>query len=173
MKLELKHLAAYLPYNLECKVEGYSNPLPMVSVYNDSQNGFGKFGAALQEKTGNDFGFDSGELNPILRPLSDLFKKISIDNIFFIPIIELAELEFTEHREVKIFDNKVMVIAYEDAATFEFSFNEKTLNFTYTNSVRNGNVCFYNYKLIEKLKEWHFDIFGLIKAGLAIDINKQ
>jgi hypothetical protein len=24
---------------------------------------------------------------------------------------------------------------------------------------------------VEKLLEWHFDIYGLIEAGLAIDIN--
>ncbi len=27
------------------------------------------------------------------------------------------------------------------------------------------------YKVVKKLFEWHFDIFGLIPAGLAIDIN--
>ena len=29
-----------------------------------------------------------------------------------------------------------------------------------------------NYAMYEKLTEWHFDIFGLIPKGLAIDINK-
>lgn len=28
-----------------------------------------------------------------------------------------------------------------------------------------------SYGLIQKLIEWHFDIYGLIEAGLAIDIN--
>jgi hypothetical protein len=28
-----------------------------------------------------------------------------------------------------------------------------------------------NYEDIVKLFEWHFDVFGLIDAGLAIDIN--
>ena len=28
-----------------------------------------------------------------------------------------------------------------------------------------------NYETIEKLFEWHFDVFGLIEKGLAIDIN--
>lgn len=30
-------------------------------------------------------------------------------------------------------------------------------------------VCPYN--LIQKLLEWHFDVFGLIEKGLAIDMN--
>ena len=28
-----------------------------------------------------------------------------------------------------------------------------------------------NYFIYQKLCEWHFDIFGLIDAGLAVDIN--
>ena len=27
------------------------------------------------------------------------------------------------------------------------------------------------YHLVQKLLEWHFDVFGLIKEGLAIDVN--
>ena len=27
------------------------------------------------------------------------------------------------------------------------------------------------YWIAQKLFEWHFDVFGLIEAGLAIDIN--
>lgn len=30
----------------------------------------------------------------------------------------------------------------------------------------------YAYDMFKKLFEWHFDIFGLIEAGLAIDINE-
>ena len=29
-----------------------------------------------------------------------------------------------------------------------------------------------NYSQVEKLIEWHFDIYGLIEKGLAIDFNK-
>ena len=28
-----------------------------------------------------------------------------------------------------------------------------------------------SYGLVSKLIEWHFDVFGLIEKGLAIDIN--
>lgn len=29
----------------------------------------------------------------------------------------------------------------------------------------------YPYTIVQKLIEWHFDVFGLIEKGLAIDIN--
>ena len=28
-----------------------------------------------------------------------------------------------------------------------------------------------NYNVVQKLLEWHFDVFGLIENGLAVDIN--
>jgi len=69
MKFQLKHLSAYLPYELMCKVEGYSKPLPMISAYDDHQN----------------------EFKLILHPISDLKNKIEFEGKIIIPIIELAK----------------------------------------------------------------------------------
>ena len=33
------------------------------------------------------------------------------------------------------------------------------------------DLSYINYGIVEKFIEWHFDIFGLIEQGLAIDIN--
>lgn len=33
------------------------------------------------------------------------------------------------------------------------------------------DIIHSNYKFIQLLLEWHFDVFGLIEQGLAIDIN--
>lgn len=35
----------------------------------------------------------------------------------------------------------------------------------------NTNPLEWDYKDVQKLFEWHFDVFGLIDQGLAIDIN--
>lgn len=40
--------------------------------------------------------------------------------------------------------------------------------FDYSEYILNGKLCFNK---MEKLLEWHFDIFGLIEQKLAIDIN--
>jgi hypothetical protein len=78
---------------------------------------------------------------PILRPLSDLTKEIEINGEKFVPINQF----YREERNLL----------------------EKEL------SVTNGNlICeFLSYKIMIKLFEWHFDVFGLIPTGLAIDIN--
>jgi hypothetical protein len=33
------------------------------------------------------------------------------------------------------------------------------------------NTAVWSYRTIEKLLEWHFDVFGLIDKGLAVGIN--
>jgi len=38
----------------------------------------------------------------------------------------------------------------------------------FINTIKDKTMCFYQ---AERLLEWHFDIFGLIEKGLAIDIN--
>jgi hypothetical protein len=35
-----------------------------------------------------------------------------------------------------------------------------------------NNSAQWSYRIVQKLLEWHFDIYGLISEGLAININK-
>lgn len=135
MQLELKHLSAYLPYKLNCVVEGYDNPLPMISAYYDDQNEY-ECSAALQEVTGNDFGFNPDEFKPILRPMTDLTKEIQLNSENFIPIEKISP--------VPNFFNVDFIKRTPLASSFE---------------------------VVVKLLELHFDIFGLINEGLAVDIN--
>jgi len=117
MKLELKHLSPYLPYNLnmilkkdewmEWKVQEIK-PL-RVLWFNDNQESIG--------------------YKPILRPLSDLTK---YKNIIF---------------KLQKFNN--------DTTLLFIDFDYKV-------------ISYWEY---EFLIENHFDVFGLIEKGLAIDIN--
>ena len=103
MKLELKHLAPYLPYGLDMLYESIFEEKPFNSIDKlETHN----IGMCLV-----------GGFKPILRPLSDL-TKWGIDDLF------------------KIKDYKEMT--YED---------------------------------VRWMFELHFDVFGLIEKGLAIDIN--
>jgi len=75
--MKLEYLSAYLPYKINCVVEGYDKPLPMISAYDDNEHGCG---ASLQEVAGNDFGFNPDEFKLILLSLSEL-SKIHIDTM--------------------------------------------------------------------------------------------
>lgn len=85
---------------------------------------------------------------PILRPLSDLTKEIEVNGEKFVPEEKLEEVD----GEYSIY--------YDDG---DIIFNDKCVLNLY--EVTRCN------RLILKLCEWHFDVFGLIGDGLAIDIN--
>jgi hypothetical protein len=124
MKLELKHLAGYLPYELR--------------VLNKDIGGSYILSVGLIEQT-----IDFPEVfKPILRPLSDLTKEIEVNREKFVPLLTVNHngLVFTLNNQFKIEG------AYYDVIEMPFDF-------------------------VQQLQEWHFDIYGLIDAGLAIDIN--
>lgn len=95
--------------------------------------------------------FFSGSKKLILLPLSDLRKTIEINGKRFVPYKKLynigKNLSYSDH----------FISHYLDRFT-------RNLDLDYILSVT-------PYFIIQKLLEWHFDIFGLIKSGLAIDIN--
>ena len=140
MKLELKHLAGYLPYNL--KIETHYGWDTMSTLNDWSVNGDCEESYSYETLEETDF-------KPILRPLSDLTKEIKVNNKKF---------------------------------CFEQWLNESSCPEEYAQYTRciyktlsDGSpidIHYLSYRIIKKMYEHHFDIYGLIDAGLAIDINK-
>ena len=130
MKLELRHLAPYLPYRLKYMDWDYElSTLDGLDVNGDA------------------FCADSGEIDfqlikPILRPLSDLTKEIEVNGQKFIPIDKLG-------------------------LSYDWSDNISIYDFYPNNNIGMEDIYF----TVNKLYEWHFDIFNLIENNLAIDIN--
>jgi len=126
MKLELKHVAAYLPYGLTGQDHNGKKmrltPILLAHIESDR------------------IGF-----TPYLRPLSDLTKDIDVNGERFVPY------EINDVVELMVRDNDM-----ECLCEFEGDISKNT-----------G----LPYTIIQLLHEWHFDTFGLIEAGLAIDIN--
>lgn len=81
------------------------------------------------------------DIKPILRPLSDLVKEIEHNGEKFVPI---------EWLDKNIAPSKKQ---------------SNTVTFT------NGYIEMCYYSEYQKLFEWHFDVFGLIADGLAVDYN--
>ena len=126
VKLQLKHVAPYLPYDLK-----YEHKV--------SDNDFAIF--TLEPFRLNTFDFL--RCKPILRPLEDLHK---------------------------IKDD--LIIANDFYDKVEISLCGKGINYR-----GKGMLCdYYNtdqlpYNIIQVLFNYHYDVFGLIPKGLAIDIN--
>lgn len=160
MKLELKHLAPYLPYRLKV----YHSAFMFRSNWNENEIGL-MVGATdnIQNKT-----FDivmirerdkyklqdsRNHFKPILRPLSDLTEEIEHNGEKFVPLRKLEDL----------------------FPCVEF-YNDDELSYLFSDTSCNGDMYHsielsLTLEISSKLFEWHFDVFGLIEKGLAIDIN--
>jgi hypothetical protein len=141
MKLEIKHLAHYLPYKLKCKWKK-SKPYELIGLRKGNQsvsNELWIWKDGLHYNTGYLY-----ECIPILRPLSDLTKEIEVNGEKFVPIERLFEVE---------------------------SKNDRYLNYLEIEQQSKIGMKYISYGIVEKLAEWHIDFQGLIEKQLAIDIN--
>lgn len=137
MKLQLKHIAPYLPYELKA-VKGITRikltavNLELPQIYHTSY-----LGSRLRVVS------DINSIKPILRPLSDLTKEIEVNGIKMNPITNLKTQGYH--------------LNFDDEFTFEDFIKSDILN--------------NSYGFIDLLIKWHFDVFGLIENGIAVDIN--
>lgn len=125
-KLELKHLAPYLPYGLKILCDYGSNELliqTLTGCHSDD---------TIFDNDGEDF--ELSEIKPILRPLSDL---------------EKDEYNF-------IYENETDYDSTKDWINMD---------------AESRLTSKYSYEFWQELFHYHFDVFGLIEQGLAIDIN--
>lgn len=100
--------------------------------------------------SGNTYAYgDIQSFKPILRPLSDLTKEIKNGTIKFIPAEVLFSVDNSELEEFRTYGK---IPEY-----WKDSLKVKPL--------------YYDFYQVQLLFEWHFDVFGLIEKGLAIDIN--
>ena len=123
-KLELKHLAPYLPYGLFVMYRGRE-------IVMDTKN----IGIVLKE------------CSIILRPLSDLTKEIECNDIQFIPSKTLMRLSRNDNFEYSLTFAFIRMLKLDIEQG-----NERDL----INDLNNAP-----YWVIQKLFEWHFNVFNL------------
>jgi len=147
MKLESKHLIPYLLYKLRLKEKNWNYIYLMVGI---------TFSHIYATEIGDDEIFDidilEQNIKPILHPLSDLTKEIEHNGERFTPI-----------KLIQLFIDPNFPYSHDGEESWEVFY--QSANDTW----QIDKNC--SYKVIEKLFEWHFDVFGLIDQGLAIDIN--
>ena len=152
-KLKIKHLAAYLPYGLKFISgmdvpfdEHYENPKWTLNGVSEM---FGDY-CLLTKESSDAYVIDS--CKPILRPLSDLTRE------------EYWSLSGKDSSKTFGFHYG----KYNGYDKREFIYREGYSSKKYF--LKDGSGQF-DYHMMEFFFEHHFDIFGLIEAGLAIDIN--
>lgn len=146
MKLQLKHLAQYLPYDLQLQIDeiykGFKCKLVVANYTTSFANG-------VEIKTALIY-----NSKPILRPLSDLTKEIEVNGEKFVPIEKLEKMTYNTINIYKPLNVDMPI-----------EINIETENYSQSIDLFDG------YLISQKLFEWNFDVFGLIDSGLAIDIN--
>ncbi len=154
MKLELKHLSAYLPFKLQAVV-------PNGDI---TEVGLSKFICF----------WHIDKYKPILRPLSDLIKEIEFDGEKFIPMVSLF-INFCkicpDKYSLDIGKTIILMDIQQDFNEWYFVYHINEKLFEFSNKSESAYRNLNQYDMFELLKSWHFDIFGLIDAGLAVDIN--
>ena len=123
MKLELKHLAPYLPYGVE--------------YFNTHEDFIEQKGIINLHSCFDILRYEY--IKPILRPLSDLLNE---------------ELDF-----------------YIDFNTILNEIDSRYLREAIVNKTFYSKDIHYSFEVWNCLLSMHFDVFELIKQGLAIDIN--
>lgn len=144
MKLELKHLAPYLPYGIKLIAHGDVCNVAYMSTKRIAFieiNGCGDVRKCRWDLI-------NGKIKPILKPLVDL-------------------LETVEHRDDYIAGWKFIEMqlggyncgAYEEYMSI------------FIDDICPSRAIQAPYEIFALLLEYHFDVFGLIDQGLAIDVN--
>lgn len=157
MELELKHLSPYLPFKLQIKILNPKNDY--VGIEFAVVNGFYMIGDSIHlTYEGGSTGKDVTLFKPILRPLSDLCRGEEVNHT-------------TQH---KINTRLGGVTETRYLSDHLFSHYQEYLSVS-TKPGDGVNRLYIPFSVFETIKENllkdHFDLFGLIQAGLAIDIN--
>jgi len=200
-KLELKHVAPYLPYGLKCNILNYK--CDYVGIEKSTIKGYYFIGETLHltYNGGSTGKVNENEIEIYLRPLSDLTKEIEIDGDKFIPLRKLHEYQETNffygdekpHLKGYPFVDNIISIkhnkyGYDLGEDFMLKYSVETSNmgtlvhsFTYSPDLRRFLLrddtrskplgVGHQLDMFDLLHEWHFDTRGLIEKGLAIDIN--
>lgn len=138
MKLELKYLAPYLPYGLQMKVNDGFGELI----------GINKNFLDITDPESVDSGMyvSYADCKPLLRPYEDVIKPIKIGNMTITPALDMWNIDAKEQDNWLTFGK---VPEY-----WRLALRQKPTDLDYHD--------------VRILFEYHFDVFGLLVNGLAI-----
>ena len=181
MELELKDIYKYLPFGLNCGLMGEHDEETEQPILFELYSLCSDNVIVLEGK--DELNCQYEDLFPILRPMSDLIKPITVDGETFVPIEGLIKIAFSKETEHFEIEKKYGSSSSAIAAEWTFSIKSK-YRFVYSfglffcyignnlNPYGETEIPFYNQELLfDFLYSLHFDVNGLIEKGLAIDIN--
>ena len=146
-KLTIKELAPYLPYELQWVFEGSDDVHEVVGL------DITDFGVHIISPYGDSGRCSIKEGKPLLRPLSQLIEEIHHNGEKFVPMVELEKIR----KDIEIY--RPLNLHYP------LEINIQTEDYSQEIDLHDG------YLIMQKLLEWHFDVFRLHEKNLALPID--
>lgn len=169
MKLELKHWAAYLPYNLRIFWLNCNISLRLIGVCTEKEFVNQVF-CQFKDNSRSWVDLSENQFKPLLHPLSSLTKVIEHNGERFMPILRLLGLDSKELIIKEIYCFKNSFNSYSVGVKYHHVNHEDNI-FISSLSFGKGNLDVIRYDYVQRLLSWHFDIFDLIENNLAIPIE--
>ena len=196
-KLEQKHIAPYPLGDGGIKIitslnQGtFITPITQID-FNESDLVYGN---SYLDKDDGYYPYNLEAIHPILRPLSDLTKVIELaDGKCLIPAEILyrigcegqtnpfnpkhcyvGKFKYKQFNEDGVDVLHIIPIDDKRHEILEITYGYGQVNFQRGLDREKDSTelysCVEQIQLFQRLFEWHFDVFGLIQAGLARDIN--
>lgn len=165
--VKIKHLAAYLQYNLKILRPDNKTTLTLKGLNGNllilDEDGVEKYGHIKKNKF-------------VLRPISDLLKEIEIDGIKVTPIFEIIKLcfsDFIDEDRLAIGEiNGDEVNLTIDDKSYQFSFWKPFKSFVCCNQETDEHLSVFNqHEIFELCYRLKIDIHNLISDGSAVNFN--
>lgn len=167
MKLEINHLAPYLPYGL--KVFNTDDDKDIIYQLTELNVSTDLCKINMVDKN-YVFAESIHSIKPLLLPMSSLYTEMEDGTVH---IVELAKLAFPcivwEHEYKSAVSSNINGIAKKK---FRFINTERTVGFDCINDASQRDFIPNQFDLFTYLFSHHFDVWNLIPQNLAIDKTK-
>jgi hypothetical protein len=168
LQLEPKDICGYLPYGLVLKAK---NQKDLMDCFGVNLHHYESIIGMFQNEYST-YSYNLCDFEPILRPLSDLYKTITHNGEEIIPIVELAKIAFPEQVNYRLESDYCDITSRVSKSNYRLYYDENGRRFKmlYTGNFTPDFFC-NQYQLFDYLHELKIDYRGLIESGLAIDAN--
>lgn len=163
-KLQINHIAPYLPYGLKCQIDLGQNEIIVTDSWGLKT---GSDYPASYYNEGKRYGLMLSQIKPLLHPLSDLYKEIDGK----VGIVDLAKISADFKWKLGRFYCDGEYIDVAECRYGVFLYNKSNRVFELCNIYGLCGVAPNQLDLFTYLFQHHYDVFSLIDKGLAIDLN--
>lgn len=167
-KLQINHIAPYLPYGLKCQIDLGQNEIIVTDSWGLKT---GSDYPASYYNEGKRYGLMLSQIKPLLRPLSDLYKEID-GKVGIVDLAKIHDLDFDDTEDVTV----TPLTGWSTMGHVDYWNNDGIeCRFGWFNSFQAGYINPTRHRLVSNqldlftyLFQHHYDVYNLHSKGLCI-----